>query len=135
MLHQTGITNMKNTTRVFVLIMRGLVLPACKFYGHGVSGSGVRKSEKRDLKPFKAIDTTGAYEIYVTGQKSASFEIEADDNLLPLIKTDVLDGILVVSSDQTINASKPVVMRISLPELSSLTSRGEARSRLPMRRE
>jgi len=115
---------MKNIALVFVLIVTGLVLPACKFHGHGISGSGVRKSEKRDLKPFKAIDTTGAYKIDVTCQKTSSFEIEADDNLLPLIKTDVLDGILVVSSDQRINASKPVVLRVSLPELSSVTSRG-----------
>jgi hypothetical protein len=49
---------------------------------------GLRQSQnrKRDLPALKAIDTTGAYEVEVMCQKPASFEIEADDNILPLIK-------------------------------------------------
>ena len=100
-----------------------LGLSACKM-NKGIAGSGVRKTEKRELKPFKAIDTNGAYEVEVTCQKPLAFEIEADDNILPLIKTEVRDGILFVTSDQTYRSSRAVSLRMTVPELVAVSSRG-----------
>ena len=74
-------------------------LSGCHF-GKGIKGSGNRKAEKRELQPFKAIDTTGAYEVEVSCQKPTSFEIEADDNILPLIDR-VRDGVLITMSSVT----------------------------------
>ena len=93
-------------------------------FGKGIKGSGNRKTEKRELQPFKAIDTTGAYEVEVGCQKPASFEIEADDNILPLIRTDVRDGVLYVTNQEHYNSQKSVRLRITLPELVSVSSRG-----------
>src|SRR6185369_7923358 len=114
---------MKRKIVVLLLVAGGLVLSGCKF-NRGIAGSGVRKTEKRELKSFNAIDTTGAYEIKVTCQKPANFEIEADDNILPLIKTEVRDGMLFVSNDQQYNSRKSPTLRITLPELYSVSSHG-----------
>ncbi len=114
---------MKRKIVVLLLLACGLALASCKF-NRGIAGSGVRKTEKRELKSFNAIDTTGAYEIDVTCQKPASFEIEADDNILPLIKTEVRDGILFLSSDQPFHSAKPVSLRITLSDLNSVSSHG-----------
>lgn len=103
--------------------MLAIGFSACHFT-RGIKGSGVRKSEKRDLKTFSAVDTTGAYEVQISCQKPASFEIEADDNILPLIKTEVRDGVLYVSSQESYNSAKAVTLRIALPELSAVSSRG-----------
>src|SRR5437763_13551615 len=116
--------SMKKILFVLLLFISAMALSACKFAGRGIAGSGVRKTEKRDMKSFKAIDAKGAYEINVTCQKPASFEIEADDNILPLIKTEVRDGVLIVSSDENYNSAKAVVLRITLPELTEAISRG-----------
>jgi hypothetical protein len=106
-----------------LLVLCGLALSGCKFE-RGLAGSGVIKKEKRDLKTFSAIDTSGAYTIDVTCQKPAGLELEADDNILPLIKTEVRDGILFVSNDQPYHSSKSVTLRIALPELNSVTNHG-----------
>ena len=106
-----------------LLVTLGLSLTGCKFE-RGLAGSGVRKTEKRDLKSFSAIDTTGAYTIDVTCQKPAGVEIEADDNILPLIETEVRDGILFVSNTQPYHSSKTVSLRITLPELNSIANHG-----------
>jgi hypothetical protein len=106
-----------------LLMAIGLGLSGCKFE-RGLAGSGVRKTEKRDLKSFSAINTTGSYTIDVTCQKPAGLEVEADDNILPLIKTDVRDGILFVSNDQPYHSSKTVSLRITLPELNSVSTHG-----------
>lgn len=116
---------MRKQTFVFVLVCVALAvaLSGCSI-GKGVKGSGNRKTEKRDLAAFKAIDTTGAYEVELTCQKPASFEIEADDNILPLIKTEVRDGVLYVTSEKSYNPSRAVRLRLNLPELIAVSSRG-----------
>lgn len=92
--------------------------------GRGVQGSGVRKTEKRDLATFKAIDTEGAYSVQVSCQKPVSFEIEADDNILPLIQTDVRDGVLYVRNEKPYNTRQMVALRISVPDLESINTKG-----------
>lgn len=90
----------------------------------GVHGSGVRKTEKRDLPAFSAIETTGAFEVIVNCQKPASFEIEADDNIVPLIETEVRNGALRVTTTKSYSSSGGVVLRITVPDLASVKSTG-----------
>jgi hypothetical protein len=97
------------------------VLSACI---GGVRGSGVRKTEKRELTPFTAIETTGAFEVEVTCQKPASFEIETDDNILPLVKTEVLDGVLHITTTKSYSASGGILVRINTPDLARIKSTG-----------
>jgi len=112
-------------TILLTLLVVGIFSASCKFGHHaGVRGSGNRKTETRELKSFKSIDTSGAFEIDINCQKTASFEIEGDDNILPLIKTEVRDGILFVSSEQSINPTRAIRLRINLPELFEVASRG-----------
>jgi hypothetical protein len=101
-----------------------LPAPGCKYIGRGVRGSGNRKAEKRELTSFKSVEAAGAFEVNIVCQQSQSFEIEGDDNLLPIIKTDVNDGALRIHSDTQYNASKPITIRISLPNLEKFTSAG-----------
>ena len=99
---------------------------SCRHFGKGVQGSGVRKTEKRDLGAFKSIETSGAFEIQVTCQQPASFEIEGDDNLLPLVKTEVRNGVLRIYSDSPYTATKAITVRMALPDLEAISSTGAA---------
>jgi hypothetical protein len=105
-----------------------LVLWGCHI--GGVRGSGVRKTEKRDLPSFTAIETTGAFEVQVTCQKPASFEIEGDDNILPLIQTEVRNGVLRVSSSKHYSTRDPISLRITVPDLVSVSSTGAGKFRV-----
>ena len=97
---------------------------ACRYMGKGVRGSGNRKTEKRTLAAFKSVEASGAFEVNVVCQQSQTFEIEGDDNLLPIIKTDVNDGNLRIHSDTQYSASRPIAIRISMPDLEKYTSAG-----------
>jgi len=97
---------------------------SCRYIGKGVRGSGNRKTEKRELASFKSVEAGGAFEVSIVCQQSQSFEIEGDDNLLPLIKTDVNDGALRIHSDTQYNASKPIAIRISVANLEKFTCSG-----------
>ena len=113
---------MKRTAILLTLALSFVfVLSACI---GGVRGSGVRKTEKRELPPFTAIETTGAFEVEVTCQKPASFEIEADDNILPLVKTEVRDGVLHITTTKHYSATGGILVRLNVPNLASVKSTG-----------
>jgi hypothetical protein len=96
----------------------------------GVKGSGVRKTEKRELPAFTSIETVGAFEVAVTCQKPASFEIEGDDNILPLIQTEVRDGVLHIATTKHYSATGGIAVRITVPNLDSVKSTGAGKFRI-----
>ena len=96
----------------------------------GVRGSGVRKTEKRELAAFTAIETTGAFEVEVACQKPASFEIETDDNILPLIQTEVRDGVLHITTTKHYSTTGGILLRINIPDLARVKSTGAGKFRI-----
>ena len=116
---------MKKLLLISILTATALfALSGCHHLGKGVQGSGVRKTEKRDLGAFRSIETNGAFEIQVTCQQPASFEIEGDDNLLPLVKTEVRNGVLRIYNDDPFSATRPISVRMALPDLEAISSTG-----------
>jgi hypothetical protein len=108
------------TISLFALCLL-LALTACF---HGVRGSGVRKTETRDLPAFTSIETSGAFDVKVDCQKPQSFEIEADDNLLPLVQTEVRDGVLRVTTTKSYRSNGGIVLRVNVPDLARIKSTG-----------
>ena len=115
---------MKKAQVVTFALLTIFIGSSCRYIGKGVRGSGNRRTEKRDLASFKSIEAAGAFEVNIVSRQTQSFEIEGDDNLLPIIMTDVNDGNLRIHSDTQYNASKPIAIRISIPDLEKYTSAG-----------
>jgi carbon monoxide dehydrogenase subunit G len=91
---------------------------------HQVVGSGVIKTEKRSVSSFTSIDASGAFEIEVICQKEPGLEIEGDDNLLPLVRTEVNGSRLTIKSDEPFSVKKPIRVRISVSTIESISSSG-----------
>jgi hypothetical protein len=96
-------------------------------FNKGVRGSGTTAVENRNVEAFKAVDVSGVFEVEVTAQKDLSVEIEADDNLLPLIKTEVRDGVLHLSTEKRVKPSNRILVRISVPDLERVNASGASR--------
>jgi len=112
---------MKN---LFGLLAVALLAFTGCFHMNGIKGSGVRKTEMRDVGSFKAIESDGAYEIEVNCQKPLSVQVEGDDNILPLVKTDVRDGVLYITNPQPYHTRQAVLLRITAPNIERITSNG-----------
>jgi hypothetical protein len=98
---------------------------ACHHHsGSNVKGSGNRKTENREMASFKAIDSEGAFNFEVTCQKPVSFSIEGDDNVLPLIQSDVRDGVLYLRTEKGYNTRQGINVRITIPNLERITAAG-----------
>lgn len=113
--------------KLIAVSLFGLLLTGCNFVGRTgkrVTGSGKIVSEQRSVPPFTAISTSGALNVEVTCQKEQSLELEADDNLLPLVKTEVRDGTLHVRNEKDYSSGKSIRVRITVPDVAALTSSG-----------
>ena len=115
--------------KILFILMLTLALGACKHLqkmtgGDQVVGSGISKVEKRNVPLFTSVDLSGALEVEITVQKDLSVEIEGDDNILPLITTEVKGGVLTVSNSQSISTKSKLRLRISVPNLDGISSSG-----------
>lgn len=90
----------------------------------GVQGSGNTKSEKREVSEFTKVEGGGAITLEIVAQKDFSVEVEADDNLLQYIKTEVSGDTLKVFSEGRISPKTKLLVKISMPELNSLEISG-----------
>src|SRR5687767_6382006 len=96
----------------------------CHYEINSVTGSGVSKVEKRELKPFTSIATDGAFEIDVVCQQPQTLEIEGDDNLLPMVSTEVSNGVLRINNSGSFSTRTPIKIKISVPNIQGITANG-----------
>ncbi len=92
--------------------------------GSGVRGSGNRQTQTRQVAPFTSITAEGAFTIEVVCQKDLRVEVEGDDNVLPLVSTDVRSGVLQLSNTNSYSVNQPIVIKISVPNLEALSVNG-----------
>ena len=111
--------------KVALLLLISLLVSACH---HGmmanVKGSGNRQSQKREIAPFTSISTEGAFTIEVVCQKDVSLEVEGDDNILPLVTTEVSNNVLRLSNSSGYTTNEPVKVKISVPNLEEFRVSG-----------
>jgi len=92
----------------------------------GEKGSGKIVTQQRDLKGFTAVDVGGVFQVEIVAQKDFSFEIETDDNLLPLITTEVRNGVLSIEAEKKLTPTDQIKVRISAPDIDNLDVSGAA---------
>lgn len=109
----------------FTLIFAGALLFI--FSGCGkkpTMGNGKVVFQNRDLKGYNSISISGAYDIYLKKGETESFVVEADENLLKVIKTEISGTTLQVYNSENIIRSKDLKLIITNPQLSSMDFSG-----------
>lgn len=91
-----------------------------------VKGSRNVTTENRDLSGFNSVDVGGVFQVDITAQKDFAVDIEADDNLIPLITTEVDGGVLKIGTQRRISPSSPVRVHIFAPNIENLEVSGAA---------
>ena len=91
-------------------------------FGGAVAGSGIVQDENRRLSEFDSITIKYPAEIIIQQGNSESILIEADDNLLPQLETEVKNGRLVFENSERdwkkrVKPSTPVLVTITVVDL------------------
>jgi hypothetical protein len=103
------------------------VFVGCAFgLGSGIRGSGIIKTESRSVTGFSSIafNSEGKVTVRQTGKESLT--ISAEDNLLPLLKSQVTDGTLSIGTvnNADINPTKPIEFDIEVKSLEGFKMTG-----------
>ncbi len=85
--------------RLFVLLTLAITLSACTFTISYDEGSGVVVNETRNVSDFNEVAFTGIGTLYITVGDEELLEIEAEDNIIPRIVTEVQGDRLEISFD------------------------------------
>jgi hypothetical protein len=83
----------------------------------GVRGSGNPAIESREVSGFSEIVLKGAGRLVVDVTGTESLTIEADDNLLPLITSEVVDGRLVLDATSSIAPTTDIIHSVTVKTL------------------
>ncbi|MDH3283387.1 MAG: DUF2807 domain-containing protein [Acidobacteriota bacterium] len=96
----------------------------CVYRMDAIRGSGKIATETREISSFESLVVTGAADVELSIGEPLSLWIEADDNLLPLVTTDVRGERLVVSSRGSYSTRHGVRVRVAAPAVSSVKLAG-----------
>lgn len=102
------------------LLLTGLglfALAGCQFEPP-VVGSGTITSESREVTDYKRVRVVGSSKVTFQLASEYRCEITADDNLLPLIQSEVSGDELVISFERSISPSQTVEIALAGPALS-----------------
>lgn len=90
--------------------------------GESVRGSGVKVEQNRDLGNISAVELTMEGTLHIVRGGGEALRIEAEDNLLEYIQTDVRAGRLVIETRQGIelDPTQPINYYLTVDELDTI---------------
>lgn len=97
-----------------------------------VIGSGNVNSESRQVSGFDRITFSGSGELLIEQTGTESLTIEAEDNILPLLRAEVENGQLILGLRPGTGfvSHKPIIFRLTVNQLTALTSSGSGSTQI-----
>ena len=96
-------------------------------YGHNrTKGSGVTKDESRSINNFSALTLALPATVTLTQGPIESLNISADDNILPLITTRVVNNELLIEGDSNrgFSTHKEIKIRVTVKSINNVKIKG-----------
>jgi len=89
-----------------------------------VVGSGIPATEDRDVSDFHAVAASGVGQIDIRHGAEESLRVTADDNLLPILTSEVRDGRLILGSEGRFRSHDSPRYEVTLRNLDELLLAG-----------
>jgi hypothetical protein len=95
--------------------------------GNTVEGDGVVARDTRAVAGLQGLEVGGGMVVDVRVGPAPSLQVEADSNLLPLIRTEAVGDTLRVTSERPLRSRNPIHISYTTPRLSELRTSGSGR--------
>ena len=118
---------MKTLTKITVILVLLITTSSCFMEGiTGIKGNGNVVSEDREISSdFDAIKVQQGINLYLTQGNSTKLNVEADENILDLLLTEVKNGELKVYFEKNVYRAKARNVYLTTKEISKIrTSSG-----------
>ncbi len=114
---------------LFSILIAGMFLAGCGINPGSVVGSGNVVTEERAVSNFDQVALTGVGDLVITQGDQEALTIEAEDNLIPYIQTEVVNGKLSIGFKSenrplSIRNTKPITFNLAVKQLKGLTISG-----------
>jgi hypothetical protein len=111
-----------NSKRFFPLLLTLFVVSACRV----VRGSGDVETESRSVNGFDQVSLNGQGKLILKQGEQEALEIEAEDNIIAVIETEVRANTLHIGTkaNTTIRPTEPVRFYLTMIEIASLEISG-----------
>jgi hypothetical protein len=109
-------------TKAFAFLFMAIVSTSCMIEGfNSVNGNRNVVTETRDIQDrFDRVKVGQGIELYITQESKTSIVVRADENLQHLIRTEVEDGVLVISSKRNIRRAKSKRVYLSVATINGI---------------
>ena len=91
---------------------------------NNIEGSGNIISESRELNNFTSIILLGSIDVNIKTSESNNCVVVADDNLIPYIKTEVVNNKLNISLNESYASEEKLVVNINTPNYDEVSLSG-----------
>ena len=95
-----------------------------------VHGSGRIVRQDRQVANFRAVETLGSESVEIRFGPSRSLTVAADDNILPLITTEVRNGTLKIATRGSFRTRGPIRVWLTTPNLEEVHTSGSGDVRI-----
>jgi hypothetical protein len=89
-----------------------------------INGNGIVKTQDRAISAFHAIKVSGGIDVELSQGNELKLQVEADENLLSLIRTEVKDGVLNIYHDANIQNAKTMKIHLTFKQLDAIAASG-----------
>ena len=98
--------------RVIALVFLALLLINCS-KNQVVVGSNNIITQEKQLSAYDRIEVLGSYDVIFTDGEVGKIKIKAPDNILPLIQTEVSDGLLKIGAEKNrYKVKEPIIIYV-----------------------
>jgi hypothetical protein len=115
---------------IFTATVVALLLVGCSSL-IGVRGSGEVVTEIREVSDFDGVDLSGSGHVTITIGDEFALVISAEDNIMPLLTSEVRQDTLVLGTSQSINPTEEITYEVTMPHVSLLRVSGSGRIDAP----
>src|SRR5688572_7956913 len=112
------------TSALFISLVVITLLGSAARAQEPVAGSGVAKTEPREVGEFDKVHLNGSPNVNIVIGPERSVSVTADDNLLAVIETSVEDGTLVIGGSEPFRTRLGVTVQITVPALTHVAVHG-----------
>jgi hypothetical protein len=112
------------TVLVVMLAFLLTLQSGCSYAFNGIKGNGNVVKQERQISSFNSLEVGGAFRVFLSQGDKVALTVEADENLLGVIKTNVIGNTLKISTTEDINNSEALNIYLTITDLKEMEISG-----------
>ncbi len=110
---------MKTILKLTTVVVLFIITTSCMM--NGIRGNGNIETQERNIsEDFTGIKVSQGIDVYLTSNNSTKLTVEADENIIDLLRTEVDDGTLKIYFDKNVWRATSRKVYLSVPTINSV---------------